>query len=131
MALNTEGLREWAKLANKKIQLKADLAKIIERMTEIGPALIDNLASEGIPRLTIEGRTVFPKEIIYAKITNKEDAIRVLRDAGLNDFISEGYNTNSISAYVREIDRNEEELPEAFGDTIKIGKKFDLSSVKA
>lgn len=131
MPLNTEGLKKFTELDAKKAELEIELARIKKEMEAIAPAIMESMASEGVANIKINDRTVFTKLTIFAQISSKADAIKALKEAGMEDFITEGYNTNSISAFVRELTKNDEELPEAFGNAITAGEKVTLHSVKA
>jgi len=128
--LNTEYLKKFVELEKRKIELETEINKVKGEILLLEPHIIDNLATEGIKNITVDGRTIFTKENFFAVVSSKEEAIEALRKAGYGDMINEGYNTNKLSALIREMKNENQELPEAFENRIKIGSKFVLRSNK-
>ena len=58
--------------------------------------------------------TVYLERKIWAKCVegNWPRAVEALKDAGLGDYVETKYNTSTFSAYLRELDRAGQLLPE-------------------
>ena len=119
MSLNTDALKEYGKtkVAIKKLEDKAKELKEKASMMEEG--LIEHMLSEGIDKISIRDRkypglTLFIRTDIWEGHTTKDEAIQALKDAGLGDMVQEGFNSQRLSAYIRELDRDNKPLPAEF-----------------
>ena len=104
-----------------------EMLKILEEQ------ILTNLAREGVGSLKVAGMTLFVKSQRWARAKDgdKERAIAALREIGLEDFVAEGFNTNTISAWLREQVRDENEIPEAFTEAFTTTETFTLGSRKS
>ena len=98
--------------------LKTELAAREERLVEeFGQAGIQNVK-------TATGQTVSLRREVYAKLVgDQKKSYTALRRAGLGDFIKEGVNTQTLSAYVREL---EEVLPKGLQPYIDVTEVFRM-----
>ena len=129
--LDTDLIKEFVTLENEIDDLLMKVAILQDRKKQIVPTILDQMATTGIDNMKVGGRTVFPTTKTFAQIKSKADGIQALKDAGLFEYVTEGFNSNSVSAFVRERIKNGEDLPEEFGDRIIVGERIDLSSRRA
>lgn len=105
---------------------------------------MQKMSEKGVDNIKVNGRTIYFHSQYWAGYKNrKEDAVQALKEAGLDDYIKETYNTHSLSAYFRErIQEIEEEegetvmepeeiLPEDLQNEIKITERIQLRSRKS
>ena len=106
-------------------ELSEQEKKLKEEREKIEPLILDYFAEEGIEKITVTGMTLFPVKEIWASLTkgNKE-GLKILREHGLEDYIYETVNSQSISAFVREFERNEEEIPDWVHKALNVSEKF-------
>jgi hypothetical protein len=81
--------------------------------------LVEHMLSEGIDKISIRdpkyrGLTLFIRTDVWEGHTTKEEAIQALKDAGLEDMVKPDFNSQRLSAYIREQEAEGKELPEAF-----------------
>lgn len=121
--------KEYAELSKEKRKIEADLERIKNRLAEIEPMLLDMWAEAGLNKITVDGVSMFIHTQLWAGVADgatREDAVNGLKAAGLGDFVTENYNSNSLSAYFREQAKNGDmeaiELPEG----IKLTEKFSI-----
>ncbi len=57
---------------------------------------------------------------------NKAAVCDALRRGQLGEYVEETYNTNSLSAYMRELDREGRPLPPVLDAVLEIGEVFKL-----
>lgn len=121
--------KEYADLSKEKRKVEAELDRIKNRMAEIEPLLLDMWAESGLDRMTVDGVTMFIHTQLWAGVADgftREQAVGGLKAAGLGDFVTENYNSNSLSAYFREQVKQSDieaiELPEG----IKVTEKFSI-----
>lgn len=121
--------KEFAALSRKKRKVEAELDRIKTRLAEIEPVLLDIWAASGLNRITVDGVSMFIHSQLWAGIAEgytREQAVDGLKAAGLGDFVTENYNSNSLSAFFREQVKNDiNEIP-ALPEGIKLTEKFSI-----
>jgi hypothetical protein len=69
--------------------------------------------------------TIYPKRDLYARAKEgltRPDVCAALQQCGMGDYVSDWYNVNQLSAWVREVERNNEDL-------LRSGEVKDLSEL--
>ncbi len=150
--MNMEQLREFVSLENQKRDLDAQLKAANQRLGELEELIIPDFIAEGVPSMTVEvngiRRTVAIYPDVYASpLRDRADVSIALKASELGQYVAENYNSNSLSAYVREVwrearDRAEKEgriateddvlaaLPAPLAGALKISLVHKLSSRK-
>ena len=133
--LNMERLKEFVEKDARKQALKRELNQLNKELNELEPELLESFAEEGVESIKVDGRIVFLHRQIWAQVVggacNRPLAVEALKRAGLSDFVSENFNSNQLSAYMRELERNGEPLPEEFDGILEANEKFSLRTRKA
>jgi hypothetical protein len=106
--MNMEPLREFVSLETRKKELDADLKATKQRLDELEQQIIPMFVEEGVPSMTVEAdgvkRTLSIYPDVYASpLNDREDVVDALKQAGLDQYVAENYNTNSLTSFVREI----------------------------
>jgi len=127
--LDTQSYKEYVRLYNDKKDLEKRLKNVNKELLEKETFLIENLADNDMQRISISGKTIYTKINTFAVISNKTEAIAILKKEGYGSFIKEGYNTQSISKLVRDLLEDGGSLPEGFGDVIIKGNSSKLGVV--
>lgn len=139
-------IAEAARIKEAEIDLKAAKAELEISKTEI----LDGFAAEGIGRITVDGKTVYTHQQLWAGKAqatagdgtpaedDKGKAIKVdndvyiaaIKEAGLDEFVKETANSSTLSSWVRGIEEMGEDdlpiLPEALRGIVQITEKFDV-----
>ena len=125
--MNIELAREFAALLQEKRIAEELVRDTTAKMRRIELALITELLDNEIDSLPIKmegGRkmTIYLHRQKWAKAKegDREAVVAALKEEGLTEFLSENYNTSTLSAFVREADRDGEELPERLTETLDI-----------
>lgn len=139
MKLNIKKLKEYARIyfARKALDRKSkQLNKILEKME---PTLIDHIneyeANTGIDMKTLPlknagGLTFKRNTIIWAKLPEgKPAAAKVLKATGHGDMVAENFDSGSLSALLRELDKAGE-IPREFKGIIEKNPKTSLTPKK-
>jgi len=109
--------------------LKAELKIIGEAKSKLQEIILKHFEKNGIQNIKQNGATVYLKKDIWAGreegVTN-EEAAQALQDAGLSEYV--GLATQSLSAYLRELVREGEQIPEKLRGKIKITETFKIQS---
>jgi hypothetical protein len=131
VAADIRHVKEYAKLESKRQKLGADLDAIKARQEELREAVLEYFSRQGIDKLSLEGRTLYVREELWAGRedgVSNEEAASALEAAGLGDYAGIRINTQKLSAYVRELARNEEEIPAPLKGVIKVSQVYKIGS---
>ncbi len=105
--MNMEQLKEFVCLENRKRDLDAELKGVKAKLDELEEVLIPQFIEAGLTKATVDGRTVSVAQEIYASpLDGRERVVEALKASELAQYVSENYNTNSLSAFVREVARD-------------------------
>jgi hypothetical protein len=137
-SLLDEALDKLVSLKIERTQLEARVKVIIREVAELQPQLKQyfDLNPER-QSVTINGYTVKMEHNIWAKSkTEKEEGCAALKRAGLSQFVSETFNLNTISAYVRELAEKQEpgnpvELPAELAEVFDVVETDEVHARKA
>lgn len=127
-------LREYINLDLERRELKERLGVVEERLGDLEPRVLEYFERMGIDRVSIDGVTVYIRRELWAgreEGVSWEQACEALVAAGLEDYVSPRFNHMSLSAYVRELDRQGEPTPEPLVGIISIAEKFRVHTRKS
>jgi hypothetical protein len=95
--------QQFVALTVFKRDLEGQLRRIKSEIASREQAILEQLADAGEDGYKLGGRTVYITRKVWARAaSSKPDACQALKAAGLGDYVEEGFNTNSLSAYFRE-----------------------------
>jgi len=128
--LNTDELKRFVALEERRKQLEAEVDTIKIEAAELEERLLPQFEQSGMERVAIDGRTVYVERKLWAKAKegNKPAVCKALRRCRLGDYVEETFNTNSLSAYVRERDRDGRPLPPSLAVVLDVSEVFKLRS---
>ena len=130
---DARSLQTYSRLWKEMKAVTAKLDRIKADIKACEPRVLDFFEKSGIPRTTVRGVTIYVKRDLWAGreegVTN-EVACEALAKAGLGDFAAMRFNTQTLSAYVRECENNGEPLPEEFKGVIKVSETFKIQARK-
>ena len=116
---------EYAELTEKRRKLEAEVKRLATDLAAREEVLLEGFAQAGIQNIkTTAGQTVYLNREIFAKLVgDHEEALAAFRQAGLGDFVKESVNSQTLRAYVREMD---EVLPEGLQPYIDVTEVFRM-----
>ena len=137
MDKKVEQINEYIRLNALKKEQDAQLKETKSAIAGLQEELLDHFVDNGFQKMTMKNGTVYIHVQKWAGVDRGDDgkdpdavawprAIAALQSAGLDDFVQERFNTQSLSAFVRELDKNDEELPDEFKGAIKVTEKVSL-----
>lgn len=131
--VDIERTRRYVELTKRKRQAEDDLDEVKKELARLEGQLLEDFEHAGVDSMRIDGHTVYPHRQLFANARDgdKERAVEALRACGLHDYVKEQFNTQSLSAYVRELDELEEPLPQPLADALDVYEKFTLRVRKA
>lgn len=120
--------RKFVTLSARIKALEAEVAKLKQDREVLKTDLMDQLVEAGSNKIVVDGATVYIHQQLWAKPKNGdyESAIAALRLCGLGDLVKETFNTNQLSAVIREMKREDRQIPEALEATIETTDTYDL-----
>jgi len=126
--LNTDELKRFVALEERRHQLEAEVDTIKAEAAELESRLLPQFEQSGTERIAIDGRTVYVERKLWAKAKDgdKTAVCKALKRAHLGDYVEETFNSNSLSAYVRELDREERPLPPSLREVLEVSEVFKL-----
>lgn len=116
---------EYADLTEKRRDLEAQVNRLKADLSAREEKLVEEFAQAGIQNIkTSTGATVYLNREIFAKLVgDQKKAYTALRRAGLGDFIKDTVNSQTLRAWVREMD---EVLPKGLQPYIDITEVFRM-----
>ena len=99
-------LRRFAELTERKKAIEAEEKAIKAEMDALEPVVIEMMADQGLKNANINGRTYYINRRLFAgpdEGYDKTNVSNALKAAGLGDYVTESYNSNSLAGYVRSV----------------------------
>lgn len=134
-SLNTDLVRRFAETTQRKRYLEEMLRETNKDLSTLEKPLRDEMQLAGVSSLPIEtssGRmTVYTQSTVWAKAKkgiDRQDVCTVLEETGLDDLVSRNFNTNSVSAFVRETLAEGVALDDRLADVLDV---LEVTSVRA
>lgn len=130
-------VRKYAQLENRRAELDDELKAVKAQLADLEPAVLSYFQRQGMQSTKMEGRTLYLKRELYAGRADgieSEFACEALKSAGLGEFVREGIVTNSLSALLRERDREhgyEQAVPEPLRGVIVANEVHKVGSRRA
>jgi hypothetical protein len=131
--MNTEELKRFVALEEQRHRLETEIDTIKAEAAELERRLLPQFEQSGTERIAIDGRTVYVERKLWAKPKDgdKPAVCKALKRCRLGDYVEETFNTNSLSAYVRELDREERPLPPTLAAVLEVSEVYKLRTRKS
>ena len=112
--MNQEQLNGFVCLEKRKRDLDAELKQVKQQIDDLEQALIPQFIELGAdPSVRVDGLTIWLVQEVYASpVNDRQEVADALKLSELGQYVAENYNSNSLSAYVREVAREQAVLPE-------------------
>jgi len=126
--MNTDELKRFVALEERRRKLEAEIDTVKAEAAELEELLLPQFEQSGMERVAIDGRTVYVERKLWAKAKDgdKASVCKALKRCRLGDYVEETFNTNSLSAYVRELDREGRPLPPSLREVLEVSEVFKL-----
>ena len=128
--IRTEGMlsvlvAEYAQKTEQRRKLDSESKRLATEIAALDEKLVEQFAQAGIQNIkTAAGQTVYLNREVFAKlIGDHKKALTAFRRAGLSDFVKETVNSQTLRAYVREMD---EVLPKGLQPYVDITEVFRM-----
>lgn len=117
-------LRRLLELKAEKEEHENALKPIATEIEVLTARILDRWAEDGVSSMKVNGATVYMRRSIYARILDREHVAEAMREAGLDSMLSP--NTNTLSAWLREREENDEPIPPALDGIVGTYERFQL-----
>lgn len=147
MAATTADLvNEFIELDEQRKGKEGEIDKIKERMTELEPLIMERFENAGMQSMkSKQGTVIYIRRDLWAGAKDGAEVLLLesLKAVGLGDMVKEKCNTSTLSAYIREQEKDQfgsnvtaspaeiiGVLPEGLRDAINITERFSLRTRK-
>lgn len=123
--MNLNLAKQVGELIARKRSLEDDLRAVKDEIAALEPELLNEFTESQMDRIQVpvdnEKVTLYIHRQLWAKPKDGDRAavISTLKRCGLADFVQENYNSNTLSAYVRERLANGEQLQPTLDSVIE------------
>ncbi|HUU70702.1 MAG TPA: hypothetical protein VM223_18095 [Planctomycetota bacterium] len=137
--MDIEMVRRFLALRKEKARIAQELEETKEVLRWHEEALIEALAAEGVDKITVDGRTVYPQRTFRPSLIDKQAAIAVLKQLpGWAYMVVETVNAQTLRGRVLELVRdgmvdNDDMpvLPDSLKELVNLNEMYSLSDRKA
>ena len=129
--LDTDSFRKFVELDERKKMLEADLKAVKEDIAHQESFLIENLIDNDMGKISISGKTCYIRDYTFARLKSRNEAIDILKATGYDDYVKENINSQSISKLVRDLIKEDGELPKEFDNIIWSDTRSNLRVINS
>ncbi len=125
----TETQRRFATLFREKKELDDRLTEVKKELDALQEPMLNYFADAGIESVKVDGVTLYIHSQLWANTkegSTPEQACAALKAGGLESFVNERFNTQTLSAYARELERKGESLPEVALEHVAVQAKIEI-----
>jgi hypothetical protein len=124
-----EKIRRYIRLTREKRKLDGRLKALKGDLLSMEAEVLDEMVDLGVDKVSTEGGTLFSRVTAWARPHREgaeatdaeyEAACRVLIATGMEDLVSPRFNVLSLSARVREMQKNGEPIPPEWDGIIRV-----------
>ncbi len=131
--IGTKRVQEYVDLVRKRRALEGDVDELKEQIARLEPIILQQMSDSGLLSIRTDDATVSIRRDLRAGKSAEVEwpvATAAMQNAGLGELIEERFNASTLSAYVRELERDGQRLPPALDGIITVTEKFSLSVTK-
>jgi hypothetical protein len=102
----------FARLTQRKRDLQAEIDEVKAQLEALEPEILAYLSSTGYDMVRVEGFTLSPHRdpwIGPAEGYTKEDVTHALKASDMEQYVTESYNSRSLTKYVRDLEKEHQE----------------------
>lgn len=135
--MNIDKVKKFAALTNAKRNHQKELDAISDELQVLQDEILAEMSHEGLSSLRVDVDdsrfTVYPLRQLWAKAHegNYDKACRFLKRIGLGDLVERRFNTNRLSAVIREWDDQDVPMPRNIEKYIDVAEVFKLGVRRA
>lgn len=124
-------IERYARLENQRAELKDELVAVEAKLDELRAGVLEYMQAHSLDKITSAGRTLYLRRELWAgraEGVSPADLMVALDAAGLTEFAERAPKMQSLTAFVRELDRDGLELPEPLRGVLVAHELFKIGS---
>lgn len=132
--MDTQRVAEYVRLRTLQKEAEATAEDYKSQADALQDILLEQFAEEGVQKVSVNGVTTYLRRDLWAKVeegASREQVVEGLKACGMGQFVSETYNTQTVSAWLRDLEREGEPLPEELTGVLTSSEVFTLRNRKA
>lgn len=132
-------VQEFVILEKWRRKLEGELSQVKTDLANAEPVALEWMSSNGIDSCVVEDMTAYVKRELWAKRpddVSAEELCEGLTAAGLEEFVHPATNMQTLSGYVRELDKDKDDpmeelqLPPELNGLLEVSERFRLRTRK-
>lgn len=126
--MNMEQLRRFVEIEEIRKSLESQIEQLKAEAAQLESLILTDFEHDGVDRVTLDGKTIFIERRLWASAKNgdKQALCKALKRARLSEFVQETFNSQSLSALVREWDREGRPIPPSLREVLEVSEVFKL-----
>jgi len=127
-------IKHFIKLLKEKKELAKSTKDNQEFIDGLEPEIRLHFGDNGIEKLTQDGLTLFIRRQLFAQKCEIDDqpisnevCLKALQDAGMENFFEEKIKMQALSAFFKELEDDDQPLPEALQGKFKAREVFKIT----
>jgi hypothetical protein len=123
-----EKIEQFIELETERRELEARLKEVKEEIAPLHEQVLTYFEQTGTSKIKRSGLTLYVHRQLWASPIDGdyERGCAALKAAGLEDMVKESFNIHTLSAYIRELERMGEPIPETFEGAIQTEETFQI-----
>ncbi|MFZ5831261.1 MAG: hypothetical protein ACOY3P_14310 [Planctomycetota bacterium] len=114
-------LARFVELEHKRRDLESQLDQVKDEARQLEARILEEWAERGQNSAKVGGLTVYLANDFYCSkraTSSTDELVSALRDAGLSDYVSIGYNAASLKAWVKEQVASGGDIPQPLAERL-------------
>lgn len=119
-----DDLKRLLSLRQEKETHEDALKGINAEIDTIQTRILDRWSEDGVDSMRVNGKTVYLRRSLYARVLDRQNIAEAMREAGLDSMLTP--NTNTLSAWLREREDQDLPLPPSLEGIVGTYERFAL-----
>lgn len=126
--MDNRTLKRYVRLDTERKELETKIARVKDKQKECEETLKRQFEKAGVQSVKVDGNSVYIMRQLWAsaKDGDRQAVCAALKKGGMEDYVAENFNTQSLSAYVRELDGLGDPLPDGLKECVQVVEKFSI-----
>lgn len=124
--VNAPDLDRYVALDVQRRLLEEHLDAVKAEQKRLEATILEDWANRTIHSVKLADMTVYMQRQVWAKLTDPKPAVAAFRRKGLGDLVMVTINSQTLSAWAREFDKEEQPLPKWAEKHVTLSEVFSL-----
>lgn len=132
--IDTKLIASYLEAKEQRVRTERQLKEEKQREEDLAAAVHTMLANQGVGKVNVYGKTLYPIRRMYASSAGMPALIDALKESGHGALVTETVNATKLTSWVNEFDPDRlcseqelrERLPEAVRDRIHLFEKITV-----